>query len=173
MSRKSNQVHSTPLDAATRGLKISCVELLLSSSVPVLGSSIVEAIQQDAVDILKVFYRHNPHFTKEFSTNTPRRGINPLLNRWELCFTALNYALALDSNACAKFLLEIGQKKTKKYATCRRGHFAPWISEESFVTNGGVNMDGLTEVVSGYYCIQCEKFIRGQAILETAPPHQF
>jgi hypothetical protein len=148
----------TPLDAASAAGQTKCVDLLLSRGALLWGSSIFEAIQVDSRPVLEVFYRHDVSFYQNFWKDKPSSQ-NPRLNRWLLHFTALDYALSLDASACSAFLTEIGAPKKHKFTKCHRGHYAPLIKDESFLSFGGMNMDGLCKVTEGYYCAKCEAFV--------------
>ncbi|EIC28770.1 MULTISPECIES: ankyrin repeat domain-containing protein [Methylomicrobium] len=150
----------TPLDASAAAGNTVCTEFLLSVGAPLWGSSIFEAIQVDSRPILEVFHKHDAVFFRNFYRDK-EFSQNPRLNRWLLHFTALDYALSIGANACSEFLTEIGAQKKDKFTKCRRGHYAPLIKDESFVSFGGMNLDGLCEVTEGYYCAKCETFIRG------------
>ena len=148
----------TPLDASAAAGNTSCVNLLLSVGAPLLGSSIFEAIQVDSLPILKVFYKYDAAFFRNFQRDK-EFSQNPRLNRWTLHFSALDYALSIDATACSGFLAEIGAYKKGESTKCRKGHYAPLIKDESFTSFGGMNLDGSCRVIEGYYCVQCNDFI--------------
>ncbi|OAH95959.1 hypothetical protein A1332_05425 [Methylomonas methanica] len=150
----------TPLDAAAVVGNAACADLLLRAGAPLWGSSIFEAIQVDSRPILEVFHRHDAVFFRDFRKDK-EFSPNPRLNRWLLHFTALDYALSIGATACSGFLTEVGAQKKDKFTKCRRGHYAPLIKDESFVSVVGMNLDGLCEATEGYYCAKCEAFVRG------------
>ncbi len=148
----------TPLDAAASTQNTSAAEQLLSAGAHIYGSSIHEAIQRDGFELLQLFHRFDPKFYLRFRQEANNRQ-NPRLNRWLLTFTTLDFAISINATKCANYLSELGAPRhptTKRHGpSC----IAILIEEESFVTRGGVNIDGLTEVTTGYYCAKCERFV--------------
>jgi ankyrin repeat protein len=132
----------TPLDAAAIVGNAACADLLLSSGAPLAGSSIFEAIRVDSRPVLEVFHRHDAFFFRNFLKDKDGSE-NPRLNRWLLHFTALDYALSVGATACSRFLTEVGAPKKKKSIKCYRGHYAPLIEDQSFLSFRGVNTDEL------------------------------
>lgn len=147
----------TPLDASAAAGNTACTELLLIAGAPIWGSSIFEAIQADSRPILEVFHKHDAVFFRNFLRDK-EFSQNPRLNRWLLHFTALDFALSIGATSCSVFLAEIGAHKKDKFTKCRRGHYSPLINDESFVSFGGMNLDGRCEIIEGYYCAKCETF---------------
>lgn len=146
----------TPLDAAVKFNKQSMVELLLRSGAPVTGSAIVEALDIDNVQALDVMHRSNSNFLSNF-TSDGSRG-NPRLNRWTLCFGALDYALGMQAKHSILFLRSIGAK-SKEARACMRGHHSVYIHDDDpLLLSGGINIDGAAIRTEGYYCIKCERF---------------
>lgn len=145
-----------PMDAAIRSKNVSAVQLLLDSQVPVWGSSIWEAIKIDAAPILQLFHSHEEKFYRKFGVDKGART-NPRLHRWTLCFTALDFSLAIGATNSSELLARIGvpQSVSKR---CHCGHHAPRIRDERFAITRGVNVDGQTEMVEGYYCVHCDSF---------------
>lgn len=149
----------TPLDAAAATQNYDAATILLAGGAPIFGSSIFEAIHQDAVDILRLFHKVDANFHQRFRSDSNNR-INPRLNRWLSIFTALDLAISISARNCVEFLEEIGARKHANFKTHQLDSCtAVFIEEESFLSFGGVNIDGLAEVTAGFYCAKCERFI--------------
>lgn len=148
----------TPLDVAANTGNASIADMLLTAGVPLWGSSIFEAITADNLPVLQVFHKHNASFFNNFLKDK-EFSQNPFLNRWLLLFTALDYALSINADACSQFLTEIGAPKKEKFTKCRKGHYAPLIRDIEFMSFGGVNFDGHSTVTEGYYCAKCGSFV--------------
>src|SRR6266545_3908447 len=119
-------------------------------------TTMVRMVQQGGFELLQLFHRFDPKFYLRFRQEANNRQ-NPRLNRWLLTFTTLDFAISINATKCANYLSELGAPRhptTKRHGpSC----IAILIEEESFVTRGGVNIDGLTEVTTGYYCAKCER----------------
>ena len=148
----------TPLDAAASTPNLAATEVLLAAGAPVLGSSIFEAIRRDAANVLKLYYQVDPKFHQRFGQDS-NGSANPRLNRWLLIFTALDYAISINSPACASLLEEVGARRHPNTKPHRRGCTGVFIEEEAFLSFGGVNIDGMAEVTTGFYCAKCQHFV--------------
>lgn len=151
--------YTSPLDQAVEGQHIECVEFLLSAGSPLGGTAIIIALNNDFVEVLKTFHRHCADFYKLFSRGCNGQGDNPYLNRWQLHLTALDYSITVNSTKSTDFLLQIGMQK-RRHINCKKGHYAPWVSDSDWVTVGGVNIDGRCSVTEGFYCPVCEHFVK-------------
>lgn len=150
----------TPLDAAASTGNVEATSILLNAGAPIFGSSIYEAILRDCADVLKLFHRVDPKFHQRFDQDSNNRP-NPRLNRWLSVFTARDLAVSIHAEGCASFLQEVAARhhhntKAHHAGTCT----AIFIEEESFLSFGGINLDGLAEVTAGFYCAKCGHFVR-------------
>jgi hypothetical protein len=149
----------TPLDAACAAGSVAAVDLLINAGVAIYGSSIYEAIKTDSLDILKRFQAHDAKFHLRFQQEANNQH-NPKLNRWLSNFTALDFAISVGASRCITFLTEIGARRHPTTKPHLKGCTGILIEDESFIAKGGVNVDGLTEVTTGFYCAKCERFVR-------------
>lgn len=155
--RETYNPWKTPLDAAVGTGRHDFVKVLLDAGAPIVGSSIVEALQKDDAETLRLFYEKDPKFHQRFRQDTDHR-INPRLNRWTLNFSALDYALALGAKRCADFLGSLGMKP-RESSRCFAGHHAVFIEDEEPYIHGGIHIDNKWVVTKGYYCVRCERFV--------------
>lgn len=149
----------TPLDAACATGNAAATDILIKAGAPIYGSSIYEAIKADSVDILKRFQAHEAKFYQRFQQEANNQH-NPKLNRWLSSFTALDFAISIGASRSTSFLTEIGARRRPTTKPHMKGCTGILIEDESFVTRGGVNIDGLAEVTTGFYCAKCERFVR-------------
>lgn len=150
----------TPLDAAVTSGRIDVVKILLEAGVKIVGSSVIEALLRDDAEVLRLFHENDPMFLRRFHADdehivTPH-NTNPRLNRWTYHFSALDYALALNSQHCAEFFASIGLKP-RASKRCLHSHHAVLIQDEEPYRGG---MDNLWVTTEGYYCVRCEGFIK-------------
>lgn len=150
----------TPLDAAASIGSVEATSILLTAGAPIFGSSIYEAILRDNADVLRLFHRVDPKFHQRFGQDSNNRA-NPRLNQWLSVFTARDFAVSIHAERCASFLQEIAARHHPKTKPHHAGNCtAVLIEEESFLSFGGVNVDGLVEVTAGFYCAKCGRFVR-------------
>lgn len=151
----------TPLDAACTTKQIEAIEMLLDAGAPVYGSAIYDAIAADFVGGLQAFERHDEKFHQKFQQEAGNNR-NPRLNRWLSEFTALDFAISVHAMKCSEFLQSINARRHEHIKPHRGTCSAVFIEEESFVSIRGVNLNGLTEVTSGFYCAKCLCFINSK-----------
>ncbi len=146
-----------PMDYAAEADNSTLARVLLECGSPLWGSSICEAIDSDAVDVLKVFFESDATFYAQFTRDKQFQS-NPKLNRWTLNFTALDYAHSVQASQCISFLEQLGAPGKSKTRKCRGTCVGIFISDDNFLSIGGVNRDGLALNTTGYYCAKCATF---------------
>lgn len=149
----------TPLDAACATGSVDAADILINAGALIYGSSIYEAIKIDSVEILKRFEAHDAMFHKRFQQEANNQK-NPKLNRWLSNFTALDFAISLGASRSILFLTEIGARRHPTIKPHMKGCTGVLIEDESFITRGGMIIDGLSEFTTGFYCAKCERFVR-------------
>lgn len=157
--RESYAPWRTPLDAAVAAGRADIARVLLDANAKIIGSSVIEALARDDIEMLRLFYEKDSKFYRFFHSDEERRitphNRNPRLNHWTLNFSVLDYALAVGAKRCGEFIATLGVKAHKS-KRCFQGHHAVLIHDEEPFLGGRDNLFVTTE---GYYCVRCEDFI--------------
>lgn len=146
-----------PMAYAAEAGNSTLARVLLESGSPLWGSSIYEALHSDAVAVLEVFREADAAFYAQFSRDEQYQP-NPRLNRWTAHFTALDYARSIQAFQCTSYLEQLGAPAKANFRKCRSLCVGIYISDDNFLSIGGVNRDGLALNTSGYYCAKCGAF---------------
>lgn len=146
-----------PMDYAAEAGNSTLARVLLECGSPLWGSSIYEAISSDAVAVLEVFHQFDPTFYVQFDRDKQYQS-NPRLNCWTAHFSALDFARSIQATQCINFLEQLGAPAKANFRKCRSGCVRIYISDDNFLSIGGVNRDGLALNTSGYYCAKCGSF---------------
>ncbi len=146
-----------PMDYASEAGNGTLARVLLECGSPLWGSSIYDAITLDEVVILDVFREYDANFYSQFNRDKEYQS-NPRLNRWTAHFTALDYARSIQVPQCMSYLERLGVPANTSFRKCRGSCVGIYISDDSFLSIGGVNRDGLALNTSGYYCAKCGAF---------------
>jgi len=158
-TREKYEPWRIPMDYAAAAGNATLARVLLECGAGIWGSSILEAIKIDSAEVLICFHSHDPKFYQRFS-HEPGNLSNPMLNRWLSTFTALDYAVSIGAEASIAFMTELGARRhptTKPHWEKCTGIL---IEDEFFIKLNGINIDGLSQVTTGFYCAKCERFLR-------------
>ena len=156
-ARGSLEPWRIPMDYAAEAGNSTLARVLLECGSPLWGSSIYEAIYSDAVAVLEVFRESDEAFYAQFSRDKQYQS-NPRLNRWTAHFTALDFARSIQASQCTSYLEQLGAPAKANFRKCRSTCVGIYISDDNFLSIGGVNRDGLALNTSGYYCAKCGAF---------------
>lgn len=146
-----------PMDYAAEAGNGTLARVLLECGSPLWGSSIYEAISSDAVAVLEVFNESDAKFYLQFGRDKQYQA-NPRLNRWTAHFSALDFARSIQASRCTRYLESVGAPAKSNFRKCRFMCIGIYISDDNFLSVGGVNRDGLALNTSGYYCAKCGAF---------------
>ena len=158
--RETYDPWKTPLDVAVASGSREIVQLLLDAEAKICGTSLIEAMTRDDIEVFRLFQQKDMKFFRFFHADDERlinpHNTNPRLNRWTSHFSVLDYALALGSEKCAAFLLSIGLV-ARQSKLCLYRHHAVFIHDEEPYRGG---RDNLWVASEGFYCLRCGNFIK-------------
>jgi hypothetical protein len=102
-------------------------------------------------------HQKDPQFWRSFTADKQWHA-HPRLNRWTLCFTALDLARSLGAQRSLAFLESVGAPSKNLFRRCRIDCTGIYIADEEFLAPAGVNIDGRALQTQGYYCAKCAAF---------------